>query len=51
MARFIDTNVFVTCLRGRADHVRERFLAHSPAEILVPFQSPIILTNSPAFPG
>ena len=38
MARFIDTNIFVACLRGRADHVREKFLAHPPAEIRVPFQ-------------
>jgi tRNA(fMet)-specific endonuclease VapC len=38
MARFIDTNIFVACLRGRADHVRDRFLQHPPGEILVPFQ-------------
>ena len=38
MVRFIDTNIFVACLRGRADHVRERFLQHPPSEILVPFQ-------------
>ena len=38
MARFIDTNVFVACLRGRAAHVRDRFLQHPPGEILVPFQ-------------
>ena len=38
MARFSDTNIFVACLRGRADHVREKFLHHPPAEILVPFQ-------------
>ncbi len=38
MARFIDTNCFVACLRGKADHVRKRFLLHPPGEILVPFQ-------------
>jgi len=38
MPRFIDTNVFVACLRGRADHVREKFLEYPPHEILVPFQ-------------
>ena len=38
MARFIDTNIFVACLRGQAAHVRDRFLQHSPGEILVPFQ-------------
>jgi tRNA(fMet)-specific endonuclease VapC len=38
MLRFIDTNIFVACLRGRANHVRERFLQHAPGEILVPFQ-------------
>lgn len=38
MARFIDTNIFVACLRGRADHLREIFLRHPPGEILVPFQ-------------
>lgn len=38
MARFIDTNIFVVGLRGRADHVREKFLHHPPGEILVPFQ-------------
>ena len=35
MARFIDTNIFVACLRGRADHLREIFLRHPPGEILV----------------
>lgn len=38
MARYIDTNIFVACLRGRAAHVRDRFLQHPPGEILVPFQ-------------
>ena len=38
MARFIDTNIFVACLRGRAEHVRKKFLLHPPGEILVPFQ-------------
>ncbi len=38
MPRFIDTNIFVACLRGRAGHVREKFLQHPPEEILVPFQ-------------
>lgn len=38
MVRFIDTNIFVACLRGRANHVRERFLRHAPSEVLVPFQ-------------
>ncbi len=38
MSRFIDTNIFVACLRGRADHVREKFLQHPPGEIFVPFQ-------------
>jgi tRNA(fMet)-specific endonuclease VapC len=38
MPRFIDTNVFVACLRGRTDHVRDKFLRYPPAEILVPFQ-------------
>ena len=38
MARFVDTNIFVACLRGRAEHVREKFLQHPPQEILFPFQ-------------
>lgn len=38
MARFIDTNIFVACLRGRAGHVRQRFLSHPCEDILVPFQ-------------
>ncbi len=38
MVRFIDTNIFVACLRGRANHVRERFQQYSPDEILIPFQ-------------
>jgi tRNA(fMet)-specific endonuclease VapC len=38
MVRFIDTNIFVACLRGRANHVRDRFQQHEPGEILVPFQ-------------
>ncbi len=38
MARFIDTNIFVACLRGRAEPIREKFLQHPPGEILVPFQ-------------
>jgi tRNA(fMet)-specific endonuclease VapC len=38
MALFIDTNIFVACLRGRADHVRDKFLGFRPDEILVPFQ-------------
>jgi tRNA(fMet)-specific endonuclease VapC len=38
MARFIDTNIFVACLRGSAAHLRDRFLQHPPGEILVPFQ-------------
>lgn len=38
MAWVIDTNIFVACLRGRAPHVQEKFLRHSPTEIRVPFQ-------------
>lgn len=38
MVRFIDTNIFVACLRGRANYVRDRFLQHEPDEILIPFQ-------------
>lgn len=38
MARFIDTNCFVACLRGRGESIREKFLFHPPDEILVPFQ-------------
>jgi tRNA(fMet)-specific endonuclease VapC len=38
MVRFIDTNIFVACLRGRADQVRERFLQFPPSDVLVPFQ-------------
>lgn len=38
MAYFIDTNIFVACLRGRSPHVLNRFLLHDPSEILVPFQ-------------
>ena len=38
MTRCIDTNIFVACLRGRADHLRDKFLQHPPDEILVPFQ-------------
>ena len=38
MARFIDTNIFVACLRGRASHIRDEFLRCPPDEILVPFQ-------------
>ena len=37
-ARFIDTNCFVACLRGRADSIREKFLQYPPDEIIVPFQ-------------
>jgi hypothetical protein len=39
MARFIDTNLFVACLRGRADHARDKFLSFRPDEILVPFHA------------
>jgi len=38
MSYFIDTNIFVACLRGRAPQVREKFLQPAPQEILVPFQ-------------
>ena len=38
MTRFIDTNIFVACLRGGANQVRDRFLQHTPGDILVPFQ-------------
>ena len=38
MARFIDTNILIACLRGRADHVRDKFLSFRPDEILIPFQ-------------
>jgi tRNA(fMet)-specific endonuclease VapC len=38
MAWFIDTNIFVASLRSKAPHVRDRFAAHPPQEIYVPFQ-------------
>lgn len=38
MARFIDTNILIACLRGRADQVRDKFLSFRPDEILIPFQ-------------
>jgi tRNA(fMet)-specific endonuclease VapC len=38
VAYFIDTNIFVACLRGRAPQARARFLEHLPWEIRVPFQ-------------
>ncbi len=38
MAYFIDTNIFVACLRSRAPQARARFLEHLPWEIRVPFQ-------------
>jgi tRNA(fMet)-specific endonuclease VapC len=38
MIRFIDTNVFVACLRGRDDQLRDKFLRYAPGDILVPFQ-------------
>lgn len=38
MAYFIDTNIFVAALRGRAPHVRTRMMTHRPSEIKVPSQ-------------
>ncbi len=38
MARFSNTNIFVACLRGRADPVLQKFPRYPPTEILVPFQ-------------
>lgn len=38
MAWFIDTNIFVASLRGRAPEVIAKFMQHPPHEILVPYQ-------------
>lgn len=38
MAFFIDTNIWVAALRGRAPQVKERMLLLPPGEILVPHQ-------------
>ena len=38
MTYYIDTNIFVACLRGRSPQALGRFLQHHPSEILVPFQ-------------
>jgi len=38
MIFFIDTNIFVAALRGRAPHVRTRMQQHDPRNILVPHQ-------------
>jgi tRNA(fMet)-specific endonuclease VapC len=38
MAFYIDTNIWVAALRGRAPHVMERMLRHDPREIVVPHQ-------------
>ena len=38
MTCFIDSNIFVASLRGRAPRVRARLMQHSPQDILVPHQ-------------
>lgn len=38
MAFFIDTNIFVAALRGRAPQVQTRMMQEPPHEILVPHQ-------------
>ena len=38
MAFYIDTNIWVAALRGRAPQVMERMLRHDPREIVVPHQ-------------
>jgi len=37
MACLIDTNIFVAALRGKVPHLADRFLAHSPQDIFVPY--------------
>ncbi|MDZ4288846.1 MAG: type II toxin-antitoxin system VapC family toxin [Prosthecobacter sp.] len=38
MAFFIDTNIFIASLRGRAPEVQAKFVQHPPQDIFVPCQ-------------
>ena len=38
MAWFIDTNIFVAALRGKAPQVKAKFLQYSPRDIFLPHQ-------------